>query len=130
LAESYPSGNTRTPADNLNSSAITLSWSARKSYKHSWNLIFIFDKSITRLPISVVQICNFIGALFDKSYSPSTITSHVFAISYIHKILGIFDPTSAFVVNKNSSKDATTFESHIIPVYLLQNKLWRKLLMV
>jgi hypothetical protein len=54
--------------------------------------------------------------MFDKSYSPSTITSHVSAISYIHKILGIFDPTSAFVV-KNSSKDATTFESHMIPVY-------------
>lgn len=78
----------------------SLSWSARKSYKHSWNLIFIFDKSITRLPLSVIQICNFIGALFDKSYSPSTITSHVSAISYIHKILGIFDPTSAFVVKK------------------------------
>jgi hypothetical protein len=61
---------------------------------------FIFDKSITRLPLSVIQICNFIGALFDKSYSPSTITSHVSAISYIHKILGIFDPTSAFVVTK------------------------------
>jgi hypothetical protein len=61
---------------------------------------FIFDKSITRLPLSVIKICNFIGALFDKSYSPSTITSHVSAISYIHKILGIFDPTSAFVVTK------------------------------
>jgi hypothetical protein len=78
----------------------SLPWSARKSYKHSWNLIFIFDKSITRLPLSVIQICNFIGALFDKSYSPSTITSDVSAISYIHKILGIFDPTSAFVVKK------------------------------
>ena len=89
----------------MNSSARTLlrsslSRSARKSYKHSWNLIFIFDKSITRLPLSVIQICNFIGALFDKSYSPSTITSDVSAISYIHKILGIFDPTSAFVVKK------------------------------
>ena len=76
----------------------------------------IFDKSITRLPLSVIQICNFIGALFDKSHSPSTITSHVSAISYIHKILEIFYPTSAFVVKKNSSKDATTFESHMIPM--------------
>jgi hypothetical protein len=66
---------------------------------------FIFDKSITRLPLSVIKICNFIGALFDKSYSPSTITSHVSAISYIHKILGIFDPTSAFVVTKANCGD-------------------------
>jgi hypothetical protein len=87
--------------------------------KDSWNLIFIFDKSVTKLPLSVIQIFNFIGVLFDKSYSPSTITSHVSAISYIHKIL---DPTIAFVVKKNSSKEATTLGSHMIPAYLLQNK--------
>ena len=132
LAESDPSENTKTPTDNLNSSAMnllrsSLSWSARKSYKDSWNLIFIFDKSVTKLPLSVIQIFNFIGVLFDKSYSPSTITSHVSAISYIHKIL---DPTIAFVVKKNSSKEATTLGSHMIPAYLLQNKFLWKLLMV
>lgn len=35
------------------------------------------------LQISVVDVCNFIGQLFIDNYSPSTIFSHISAISYI-----------------------------------------------
>jgi integrase len=45
-------------------------------------------------------ICNFIGFLFDKNLSATTIASHISAISYIHKISALPDPTNTFIVKK------------------------------
>lgn len=55
---------------------------------------------VLSLPLSSVLICNFIGHLFAKSYSPSTITSHVSALSYMHKVLDIDDQSNSFSVRK------------------------------
>ena len=79
----------------------SLSASARKSYKKSWQLLFqTCIPTPKALPLSIIQICNFIGSLFSKQYSPSTITSHTSAISYIHKLANCYDPTSSFIVRK------------------------------
>ena len=78
-----------------------LSSSSRKSYYHSWQLFFqLCNQTPVHLPLSVTNICNFIAILFERGYSPSTILSHVSALSYIHKLVGISDPTSAFLVKK------------------------------
>lgn len=55
---------------------------------------------VLSLPLPSVLICNFIGHLLAKSYSPATITSHVSALSYIHKVLDIDDQSNSFIVRK------------------------------
>ena len=52
------------------------------------------------MPLQIVQVCNFIGHLFWKPYSPSSIASHVSAISYVHKLLPLSYPTNSFIVRK------------------------------
>ena len=52
------------------------------------------------LPVSVVDVCNYIGNLFLKNYSASSIASHLSAISYVHKILDLQDPTQTFITKK------------------------------
>lgn len=68
------------------------------TYRRSWNL-FLAWKPLLSLPISVVDVhvCNFIDQLFIDNYSPSTIFPHISAISYVHKIFNLPDPTQAFV---------------------------------
>lgn len=98
--------NLGSPAPHLNAQVFTLlhhslSASARKSYKKSWQLLFqICIPTPKGLPLSVIQVCNFIGHLYARQYSPSTITSHTSAISYIHKLASCPDPTSSFIVRK------------------------------
>jgi integrase len=46
------------------------------------------------------DICNFIGYLFEKQYSSSSIASHISALGYVHKLLNVPDPTQTFIVRK------------------------------
>lgn len=62
--------------------------------------MFLTWKPNLSLPVSVTDVCNFIGHLFLQNYSPSTILSHISAISFIHKLFDITDPTQAFVTKK------------------------------
>lgn len=57
-------------------------------------------KPALSLPVTVVDVCNFIGHLFLLNYSPSSIASHISAISYVHKVQNLYDPTQAFVTKK------------------------------
>lgn len=79
--------------------ASALSPSSAQAYRRSWEL-FITWKPTISLPVSVVDVCNFIGHLFLVNYSPSSIASHISAISYVHKILNMQDPTQAFITKK------------------------------
>ena len=45
-------------------------------------------------------LCNFIGHLFTQKFAPSTIASHISAISYVHKIANVEDPSQSFLVKK------------------------------
>lgn len=62
--------------------------------------MFITWKPTISLPVSVVDVCNFIGHLFLVNYSPSSIASHITAISYVHKIFNMQDPAQAFITKK------------------------------
>lgn len=93
------------PPTHLNKQAVqllkaSLSKSSKRMYYRSWQLYFQFHPSVSVLPLSVVNICNFIAHLYEKSYSPSTIYSHVSAISFLHKLLDLTDPTSSFIAKK------------------------------
>lgn len=76
-----------------------LSPSSSLAYRRSWSLLLTWKPQIS-LPVSVIDICNFIGHLFLQNYSPSTILSHISAVSFVHKLYNILDPTQAFVTKK------------------------------
>ena len=73
------------------------------TYRRAWRLFHrflnaIFQAVSTVLPISPNTIALFIAYMFDKQYSPSTVSSYLSALGYSHKFLGFADPTNAFVV--------------------------------
>ena len=77
-----------------------LSTSSRCSYQRSWHLFLKWKPSYTSLPISQVDICNFIWYLFSENYSPSSVSSHVSAIGYLFKIRSLPDPTEKVLPKK------------------------------
>ena len=76
-----------------------LSQSSVNAYRHAWDLFRDWKPTLS-LPVSVVDVCNFTGYLFLKKYSASSIASHLSAISYVHKVLDLQDPTQAFITKK------------------------------
>lgn len=52
------------------------------------------------MPVSLSHLCNFIGNLYEKGYSASSISSHVSAIGYVHKLNSFPDPTQTFLIKK------------------------------
>ena len=51
-------------------------------------------------PVGISCICAFIVYLHRKAYAPKTMSTFMSAIGYAHKLMGLADPTSAFVVSK------------------------------
>lgn len=56
--------------------------------------------NVVSIPLPLQGVCNFIGHLFQNQYSASSIASHISALSYIHKLLEVNDPTQSFIVRK------------------------------
>lgn len=52
------------------------------------------------IPSTHTMIAHFISFLFLNNYQPSTIASYVSAISYVHKLQLLADPTDSFVIRK------------------------------
>ena len=80
-----------------------LSSATQKAYLRSWKRLYELchsSNSFFQVPCSLSLICNFIGHLHSSNSCPSTIASHVSAISYIHKICDVPDPTQHFLVRK------------------------------
>ncbi|XP_078327575.1 uncharacterized protein LOC144623177 [Crassostrea virginica] len=77
----------------------SLSQSSVNAYRHAWDMLLAWKPKLS-LPVSVVDVCNYIGNLFLKNYSASSIPSHLSAISYVHKILDLQDPTHTFITKK------------------------------
>ena len=102
---STSNSNPSTSVENLTPTAreiltASLSQSSREAYHRSWKLLQKWHLGQVTLPISPTDLCNFIAYLFENGYSPSSISSHVCAIGYLHKILVITDPTESFLVKK------------------------------
>lgn len=63
------------------------------------NFLVKFDLSV-RLPVQPVAIALFIAHLFDCQYAASTIMTYVAAISFLHKLYGLPDPGTNFLVQR------------------------------
>ena len=74
-------------------------------YSRAWTVFrdfyehFVSPHSI-KLPLSTATIALFISYLRARKLAASTITSYLSAISYVHKMKGLRDPTKAFLIQK------------------------------
>ena len=80
---------------------------AEPTVKHYNKILLEFHEFIQLLgpqygsfPANPAHVILFIAYLFDKGLSPSTITSKLSAISYVHKLHNLSDPCSHFIVQK------------------------------
>ena len=62
-----------------------------------WSFLWAINP---QLPVSSSQLALFISYLSAKKLAPSTITSYLSAISYVHKIKSYTDPTKYFLIHK------------------------------
>ncbi len=78
--------------------------STQQAYLHSLQVLVPYItqelKLTWSLPITTPQAAGFIAYLFDKCLAPSSIRSYLSAISYIHKLLHLPDPTDSFTTCK------------------------------
>jgi site-specific recombinase XerD len=78
----------------------------RRHYSHCWQVFCRFAHEVgvqIALPISVNLLAYYIAYLKTKAYAPSTIATHISAISFIHKInphLASINPCNSFLINK------------------------------
>lgn len=80
--------------------------------------MFITWKPIIFLPVSVLDVWNFSNHLFLVNYLPSSIASHISAISYVHKMLNMQDSTQAFIAKKikKGCKSSVTTKDTRLPI--------------
>ena len=55
---------------------------------------------VTGFRLSTASVVSFTSPLFIQNYAASTIASTLSAISFIHKLHGLTDPTASFVIKK------------------------------
>lgn len=84
----------------LNNSMAPQSWrtydNAEKSFCN-----FRFQYNLPNIwPVPHYDLINFIAHLSVSGQSPSTVSTYVSAISYLHKIRGMSDPTKLFIIGK------------------------------
>lgn len=77
----------------------------KKSYQRAWRTLQQFyerfyESPTPQLPLSSSHLALFIAYLSAKKLAPSTITSYLSAIGYVHKIKGYTDPTKSFLIHK------------------------------
>ena len=52
------------------------------------------------LPISPSVLALFIAYLFNAQYAPSTVTTYISSLGYVHKLMGFPDPSKVFYVSQ------------------------------
>ena len=82
-----------------------LSSGTHKLYQRAWATLSAFTRQFFHsenldLPISITALALFISYLYARKLASSTIRSYLSAISYVHKLKGLCDPTQAFLINK------------------------------
>ena len=83
----------------------SLSAGSHKIYSRAWAVfrgfyeIFVSSESFS-FPLSTATIALFISYLRAKQLAASTIRCYISAISYVHKMKDLHDPTKAFLIQK------------------------------
>jgi hypothetical protein len=83
--------------------AAALSPSSRISYRQALKQVYTFIASTLSgdyFPTKPETLVQYITFAFNKGLAPSTITSHLSAVTFIHKLSNQPDPAQAFVVRK------------------------------
>ena len=74
------------------------------TYSRAWSSFTVYStsvyKQVLNLPISPADLCLFVAYLHDSGKAPKTISTYLSALGYIHKITGLSDPTTSFIVSK------------------------------
>ena len=85
----------------------SLAPSTHNSYARAWELYRLCAKELkieyddlNSIPLSVENVLLYIGFLSLKGYAPTTILTYTSALSFVHKLKGVTDPTASFVVQK------------------------------
>ena len=55
---------------------------------------------VNSLPLTTTQLLTYLSYLSLKGLAPSTITTYISAVSYVHKMNSLPDPTNSFVIQK------------------------------
>ena len=82
-----------------------LSAGSRKLYSRAWTVFrefyerFVSPNSFS-LPVTTTTIVLFVSYLRARKLAPSTISSYLSAISYVHKMKVLRDPTKTFLIQK------------------------------
>ena len=87
-----------------------LTKTSKTVYSRAWtlfrNFTYIFQQNINyqiTLPLSSDDILQYISYLNLYNFAPSSITTYVTAISFVHKMGDFYDPTATFRVQKTLS---------------------------
>lgn len=78
--------------------------STQNTYRRAWATFESFSVEVlgqvSILPRSVSTISLFVAYMIKKSFSPSTISTYLSALGYVHKMLSFPDNTRTFLVDK------------------------------
>ena len=92
----------------------SLAPSSKRLYSQVWvrfRKFCIQNNFSFQLPLDSVLVINYLADLFCLGLSPSTLASHLSALSYSHKIQNLDDPSSSFLVKK-FLKGAQNLKNH------------------
>ena len=64
------------------------------------NFVHQFFPATPVIPSNTQVLATFIAFLYAQGYAPSTITAHITAVAFIHKLSGGPDPTERFIIRK------------------------------
>ena len=81
----------------------SLSSATRKMYQRVWAVFTefytqYFASASPSLPLTCASLALFVSYLNARKLAPATVTSYLSAISYVHKVAGVHDPTKTFVI--------------------------------
>jgi hypothetical protein len=78
--------------------------STMAAYRKTWEVFAEFfsnaSGTLLQLPVSVTHITLFIAFMHGKGYSPSSISSSLSVIAFLHKLYNVPDPSKSFLVIK------------------------------
>ena len=78
---------------------------SRKTYERAWRMYVNFatdfgEPGLSLLPVSVNSLALFISYLSARKFASSRILTYVSALSYVHKLSNLPDPSKNFLVQK------------------------------
>lgn len=102
---SYPSSASCAQLDATAQSLLfaSIAEGTRQAYQRTWKLFIDFHKlnGMTFVfPSAQTVLMRFIAFMHDRGYAPSSIISAVSAITFVHKVMGVRDPSDAVLIRK------------------------------